>query len=65
MNLDRINKIKSLSKDIKTKVQAYREYLHANPELSYEEHETMHFVSEKLTDLGIKHSAKIGGTGVV
>lgn len=65
MNLDRINQIKSLSKDIKTKVQAYREYLHANPELSYEEHETMHFVSEKLTDLGIKHSAKIGGTGVV
>ena len=65
MNLDQISQIKSLSKDIRSKVQAYREHLHAHPELSYEEHETMRFVSEQLTNLGIEHTTKIGGTGVV
>jgi amidohydrolase len=47
------------------KVKNYREHLHQYPELSYQEEETMRFVSEKLTQLGISHQAGVGGTGVV
>ena len=47
------------------KVKGYREHIHANPELSYEEHETMAFISEQLTILGIEHVTKIGDTGII
>lgn len=46
------------------KVNNYREYLHAHPELSFEEYETSNFVRSKLTELGISNQ-KIGITGVV
>lgn len=65
MNLEIQRKIKELSTSVKSKVLAYREYLHANPELSYQEFETMKFVSSVLTDLGIEHQSGIGDTGVV
>jgi amidohydrolase len=35
------------------------------PELSYQETNTMHYVSEILSSLGIEHSTGIGGTGIV
>lgn len=47
------------------KVKLYREHIHSNPELSYQEHNTMAFVSEQLTKLGIEHTNKIGDTGIV
>jgi len=47
------------------KVKNYREHLHQYPELSYQEEETMHYVSAKLTELGIPHEIGVGGTGVV
>ncbi len=47
------------------KVRGYREHLHANPELSYQEHETMKFVSEALTKIGIEHTTGVGDTGIV
>ncbi|GAB5419354.1 MAG: M20 family metallopeptidase [Crocinitomicaceae bacterium] len=57
--------IKLVADRIYEKVRSYREHLHAHPELSYQEHETMKFVSEKLTSIGIEHKTGVGGTGLV
>lgn len=57
--------IKEKSELLFDKVKGYREYIHAHPELSYQEVETMNFVSKVLTDLGIEHQTKVGDTGVV
>jgi len=46
-------------------VQAIRHYLHAHPELSFEENNTSDFVSGKLTSWGIKHQRGVAGTGIV
>ena len=51
--------------DLYPKIKGYREHLHQHPELSYKEFETMAFVSKRLTELGIPHETKVGGTGVV
>ncbi|HLU86565.1 MAG TPA: amidohydrolase [Taishania sp.] len=53
------------SEELFEKVRSYREHLHQHPELSYQEFETMQFVSNTLTQLGIEHQTNIGGTGVV
>ncbi len=42
----------------------FRRHIHANPELSFEEHQTHDFISEQLTALGIEHRT-IAGTGVL
>lgn len=44
---------------------AWRQHLHAHPELSLQEHETARFVCAKLTELGVPFEAGIGGHGVV
>ncbi|MFT5859726.1 MAG: amidohydrolase [Flavobacteriaceae bacterium] len=54
-----------LSESLHEKVQNHREYLHAHPELSYQEFETMEYVSKALTDIGIEHTSGIGDTGIV
>ncbi len=59
------NSIKSGADRIFEKVRGYREYLHANPELSYKEHETMKYVSDQLSAIGIEHEAGVGETGIV
>jgi amidohydrolase len=46
-------------------IQAIRHHIHANPELSFEEHETSAFISDKLTEWGIEHQKGIAGTGIV
>ena len=51
--------------EIFTKVKAYREHLHAHPELSYQEFETMNFVCEKLAEIGIPFTSGVAKTGVV
>jgi len=43
----------------------WRQHLHANPELSYQEHETAAFVANKLRAFGIEVTESVGGTGVV
>lgn len=53
------------SEELFEKVKAYREHIHANPELSFEEHNTMAFVADALTKIGIPYQTGIGGTGVV
>lgn len=43
----------------------WRRHLHANPELSFQEHETAKFVADKLRSYGIEVTEGVGGTGVV
>lgn len=44
---------------------AWRRYLHANPELSLQEHGTAQFICQRLREIGIPFTAGVGGTGVV
>jgi len=65
MNSELKKTIERLSNELFEKVKLYREHIHANPELSYQEHKTMAYVSEQLTKLGIEHVTKVGDTGIV
>lgn len=65
MNPEIISLIKSKSAELFNKVKEYRRHIHQYPELSFQEHETMTFVSEKLKQIGIEHKSGIGGTGIV
>ncbi len=51
--------------DFHDEMSVWRRHLHANPELSYQEHQTANFVADKLRSFGIEVSEGIGGTGVV
>ncbi|MCP4120882.1 MAG: amidohydrolase [Bacteroidetes bacterium] len=44
---------------------AIRRHLHQHPELSFEEKETMAFISNQLDAFGIEHTNNIGGFGIV
>ena len=65
MNPELISFIQSRSEVLFEKVKSYREHLHKYPELSYQEFETMNYVSEQLSKLGITHEKNVGGTGIV
>jgi amidohydrolase len=65
MNPEFVSKLHKRVDEIFEKVKGYREHLHANPELSFHEFNTMNFVSEQLTKIGIPHECNIAGTGVV
>ena len=65
MSPELIKHIKSRSEALFEKVKSYRIHLHKHPELSYQEVETMNFVSDQLTKMGIPHQKNVGGTGVV
>jgi len=54
-----------LDRDLLDKLTAWRQHLHAHPELSLQEAETSAFVQEKLKELGIPFEANVGGHGVV
>lgn len=54
-----------VSEEIYQKTKSRREYLHANPELSYQEVKTMKFISAQLTEIGIPHEAGVAETGIV
>ena len=43
----------------------WRRHLHANPELSLQEHATAAFVAARLTELGVPFVAGVGGNGIV
>lgn len=46
-------------------IQALRRWLHAHPELGFEETQTSDFIAEKLKSYGIEVHRGLGGTGVV
>jgi len=56
--------IRERSEELFEKVKAYREHMHRFPELSYQEHATMAFVSEQLTALGIPFTSGVAETGI-
>lgn len=61
-----INRIKDLVAQFQPEVIRHRHYLHAHPELSFEEKETATYVSKTLHQIGIPHTTGFGGThGVV
>ena len=57
--------IKDKAKGMHHQLIEWRRHLHANPELSFEEHNTMAFISSTLDKLGINHLSGVAGTGVV
>ena len=59
------DKIRNRAKTYFPDVVKMRRYLHAHPELSYEEVETGKYVARKLTELGIPHVHGVAENGVV
>jgi amidohydrolase len=59
------DKIRSRAKTYFPEVVKMRRYLHAHPELSYEEVETGKYVAQKLAELGIPHVHGVAENGVV
>jgi amidohydrolase len=59
------NAIKGLSKKYRKEIISVRRYLHAHPELSFQEHHTSEFVQEKLGEYGIAFQNNIAGTGIL
>ena len=46
--------IKNITDDYQAIQQEYFKYLHAHPELSFEEHETSAYIQKQLQDMGIE-----------
>ncbi len=63
MNLS--EKIKQLAEANSNDIISTRHYLHAHPELSFEEYQTSAFVAEKLRSIGIETQEGVADTGVV
>lgn len=59
-----LDKIKSLSQKLHSNTVATRRHIHANPELSFQEHQTAAFVSAELEKLGVSFQ-KMADTGIV
>jgi amidohydrolase len=57
--------IREQSQSLAGEVIAMRRHLHANPELSYQEHETAKYVAARLRSFGLTPVEGIAGTGVV
>lgn len=59
------SRIQSLSETHYPEWVALRRHLHAHPELSFQEHETMAFVAQQLTAWGVEHQTHVTDTGIV
>lgn len=59
------NKIKEIIESSFSTLVEWREHLHANPELSFQEEQTSAFVASKLKAMGIPFEKGIAGTGIV
>lgn len=55
----------SQAQALKDKIIEWRRYLHKNPELSFEEYETVKFVKEKLEGLNFEIEYPVAKTGLV
>lgn len=60
-----LEKIKSLVRQHLNEIISNRRYLHAHPELSFQEYKTAQFVGEKLKSYGITPQEGVAGTGLV
>lgn len=59
------DRIKLLARNYKSEIIANRRHLHANPELSFHEYETLSFVKSELTQMGIIDFEVKANTGLV
>jgi amidohydrolase len=57
--------IRSLALELQPELVAIRRHLHANPELSFQEHQTAAFICKKLDELKIPYQKGLAGTGVI
>jgi amidohydrolase len=60
-----LDEIKKLSQGYAQETVDARRHLHANPELSYQEHNTAKFIAKKLMEFGLHPTEGVAGTGVV
>lgn len=60
-----IDQIRTKAKQLLHEWQRIRHYIHAHPELSFEEYNTAEFVASELTKWGINFTKGIAGTGIV
>ena len=60
-----LEKIKTLSEQYNDEVVESRRHLHANPELSYQEFNTVKYVAEKLRSFGVEVTEGVATTGLV
>lgn len=60
-----INTIKQLAASIHSDLIGIRRHIHANPELSYQEYDTMNFVASELDKLNILYTKGVAETGLV
>ncbi|MCH8903893.1 MAG: amidohydrolase [Bacteroidetes bacterium] len=58
-------KIRALAKESSAEIINCRNYLHAHPELSFEENNTAKFVCSTLDEFGITYGSGIVGTGII
>lgn len=63
--MELLHKIRSLSEKYSNEVVESRRHLHANPELSYQENNTVKFVAEKLRSFGVTAQKEIATTGLI
>lgn len=59
------NKIQALAANIASEVISFRHYLHANPELSFQEFNTAKYVAATLRSFGIEPQEGVAGTGLI
>ena len=52
-------------KNFVPEMNEWRHYIHENPEIAYEEHNTSDFIAAKLTEFNIEVHRGLGGTGIV
>ena len=60
-----LDQIKSLSVKYSKEVVEFRRHIHANPELSYQEHNTVKYVEDKLRSFGLTSIQRMATTGLV
>jgi amidohydrolase len=63
--MDLLEKIKSLSVAYSDQIVDVRRYIHANPELSYQEFNTAKYVAAQLRTFGIEPTEGIATTGLI
>lgn len=63
--MDLLRSLQDRSQALFPHLQGIRHYLHAHPELSFEEFQTAAFVANELRSMGLTPQEGIGGTGVV
>jgi amidohydrolase len=58
-------RVAEFAPSLQEKMVERRRYLHQHPELSFQEHDTPRWVTERLRELGVSVTEGVGGNGVV